>query len=147
MQTSTKFKIVAVIAIIAGPFLAYNGYQEKERLAKLEKEGITVDGIIESGESSKSRKSRSYHFEVSFAPQGGSPTKKNFAVKSDFFKAHTNESSIVSPEVKVRYLAGDVDESAVIVGGSTDTTINFVVGIAAFVGGLGLLLFFFLRRG
>ncbi len=71
METSTKIKLFAVIALLAGPFLTYSGHQEKERLAKLEKDGVTVDGFIEGGEWKRGK--GSYHqFDVSYTPQTAS---------------------------------------------------------------------------
>lgn len=137
METSTKIKIIAVIAVIAGPFLTYNGHQEKERLAKLEKEGVTVDGIIEGGNWKKGKGSY-YQFDVSYAPQNGTPTKQTFKVTSDYFSAHASETTkmVTNPEAKVRYLPSNVQDSAILVGGSTDFTAGFNLGIGAFVGGL-----------
>ncbi len=40
------------------------------------------------------------------------------------------------PAVKVRYLPSAIQDSAIIVGGSTDSTAMFGMGIGAFVGGL-----------
>ncbi|WP_395735684.1 DUF3592 domain-containing protein [Prosthecobacter sp.] len=141
METPTKIKIVAVIGILAGPFLAYTGHQEKERLAKLDKEGITVDGHLEGGEYRRSgKRSRSYSFEAVFTPQGASaPVKKNFKVSSTFFSSRTNETSITDPKVQVRYLPDNAQESAVIIGGSTNDAGLFPVGIGAFVLGVGTL--------
>ncbi|MES2505512.1 MAG: DUF3592 domain-containing protein [Verrucomicrobiota bacterium] len=148
MEKSTQIKIVAVIALLAGPFFAYNGYQEKERLAKIEKEGVTVDGTIEGGASEPSgKRSRSYNFDVSFTPQGGPAITKSFPVTSSFFSSRTHESTITDPAVKVRYLTADVENSAIIVGGSKDTTVNLMVGIGAFAAGLiTLLVMMFMRK-
>ena len=66
METSIKIKIAAAIAILAGPFLTYKGTPEKERRARLEKEGVTVDGIIEGGEWKKGKNSN-YQFDVSLS--------------------------------------------------------------------------------
>ncbi len=148
METSTKIKIAAVLAVILGPFLAYTGHQEKERLAKLEKEGVTVDGFIEGGDWKKGKGSY-YKFEVSYAPQNGAPTKQTFKVTSDYFSAHASEATkmVTNPEAKVRYLPSDVQDSAILVGGSTDNTSLFVGGIAAFVIGLITLgVMFFLKK-
>lgn len=144
METSTKLKIVAVVAVIAGPFLTFEGNREKQRLAALEKDGITVNGILEGGESRKSgKRSRSYSFDASFAPQGGAPITKTFKVKSAFFDSHTDETSITVPGVEIRYLAANPHESAIIVNGSTDNALLFEVGIGAVVGGLILLIVMF----
>ena len=136
MEASSKIKLIAVIAVIAGPFLAYNGHQEKERLAKLENEGVTVDGFIEGGEWRKGRRSSSYKLDVSYTPQKGAPTKQTFQVRSEFFSAHADDSKVTDPAVKVRYLPSNVQASAIIVGGSTDSTASFGMGIGAFVIGL-----------
>ena len=44
MTAATKVKIVAAIAILAGPYLTYLGHKEKGRLAELDKSGVTVAG-------------------------------------------------------------------------------------------------------
>ncbi len=138
MQTSTKFKIAAVIAILVGPGLAFLGHKEKGRLENLDKNGTTVDGMITGGESSKRRKSSSYTFNVEYKKTDGKVAYRDFKVKSDFFKSHVSGDTISQPAVKVRYLESNPDE-AVIVGGSTDDTAMFPAGIAALVLGLGAL--------
>ncbi|WP_395743473.1 DUF3592 domain-containing protein [Prosthecobacter sp.] len=137
METSTKIKLFAIIAILAGPFVTYYGHQEKERLTKLEKEGVTVDGFIEGG-NWKTGKGSYHQFDVSYTPQNGAPTKQTFKVTSDYFSAHASETTklVTNPDVKVRYLPSDVQGSAILVGGSTDFTAGFNLGIGAFVGGL-----------
>ena len=135
METPTKIKLFAAIAVIAGPFLTYNGHQEKERLARLEKDGVTVDGFIEGGKWKRGK--GSYHqFDVSYTPQNSPPVKQTFKVTSTFFSAHATDTVTTDPAVKVRYLPSAVQDSAIIVGGSTDTTAMFGMGIGAFVGGL-----------
>jgi Protein of unknown function (DUF3592) len=146
MEARAKIKLIAAIAVIGGPFLAYNGHQEKERLAKLEQEGVTVEGFIEGGEWRKGRRSSSYKLDVSFTPQKGVPTKQTFQVRSDFFSAHANDSKVTDPVVKVRYLPSNIQGSAIIVGGSTDSTAFFSAGIGAFVIGLLTLGIMFLFK-
>ncbi|WP_395749922.1 DUF3592 domain-containing protein [Prosthecobacter sp.] len=148
METPTKIKIVAAIGILAGPFLAYNGHQEKERLARLEKDGITVEGLLGDGESRRSgKRSRSYTFDAVFTPQGAStPVKKSYKVSSSFFSSHTNETTVTNPQIQVRYLPDNPHDSAVIVGGSTDDAALFPVGIGAFALGLCTLGVMTLRK-
>jgi len=146
METSTKIKLFAAIAIIAGPFLTYNGHQEKERLARLEKEGVTVDGIIEGGEWKKGKNSN-YQFDVSYTPQNGAPVKQTFKVTSNYFSAHASDTAVTDPMAKVRYLPSAIQDSAILVGGSTDFTAGFNLGIGAFVGGLITMgIMFFLKK-
>ncbi|TDU81571.1 hypothetical protein EI77_00881 [Prosthecobacter fusiformis] len=147
IQKSTQAKIVAVVLVIAGPLIAYQGYQDGQRLDKIEKEGITVDGNINGGESKRSgKRSRSYNFNATFTPQGGSPVTKDFQVTSSFFSSRTSEDSITDPAIQVRYLAADVENSAIIVGGSKDMKINVKIGIGTLVVGLGIFLYFLIRK-
>lgn len=145
MGTSTKIKLFAVIAVIAGPFLTFTGHKDKERLAALEKDGVTVDGIIEGGEWRKGRRSSDYKLDVSYTPQNGTPTQQTFKVSSTFFSAHASDTAVTDEAVKVRYLPSSIQDSAIIVGGSTDSTALFGVGIGAFVIGLVTMvgMFFF----
>lgn len=146
METSTKIKLYSAIAIIAGPFFAYNGHQEKERLARLEKEGVTVDGIIEGGEWKRGKNSN-YQFDVSYTPQNAAPVKQTFKVTSNYFSAHASDTAVTDPLAKVRYLPSAIQDSAIVVGGSTDSTAMFGVGIGTFVTGLLTLgLLFFLKK-
>lgn len=147
METPTKIKLIAVIAVIAGPFMTYTGHKDQERLAMLEKDGITVDGVIEGGEWKKGRRSSSYKFDVSYSPQNSAPVKQTFEVTSGFFSAHASDTAVTDHAVKVRYLPSDIQNSAIIVGGSTDMTAMFGFGIGAFaIGLITLLVMFFLKK-
>lgn len=147
MELSTKIKIAAVLALIIGPILTFSGHQEKERLAQLEKDGVTVDGIVEGGEWRKGRRSSSYQFDVSYTPQTGAPTQQVFKVTKAFFSAHANDTAITDPAVKVRYLPANIQDSAIIVGGTPNTTAMFGFGIGAFVIGLvTLVIMFFFKK-
>lgn len=136
MEAPSKIKLIAAFAIIGGPFFTYKGHQEKERLSKLEQQGVTVEGFIEGGEWRKGRRSSSYKLDVSYTPQKGVPVKQTFEVRSDFFSAHASNTKVTDPDVKVRYLPSNIQGSAIIVGGSTDATASFSLGIGAFAIGL-----------
>lgn len=136
MESSAQIKFAAVIGILIGPFLAFHGHQEKERLAMLEKDGVTVEGFIEGGEWRKGRRSSNYQFEVSFTPQHGSPVRQTFSVTSKFFSAHATDSAVIDPTVKVRYIPASVQETAIIIGGTKDDTASYAVGIVVFAIGL-----------
>jgi hypothetical protein len=137
MNTPNKIKLVAIVAILAGPFFAIQGYNTKQSLAALEKDGVTVEGVIQGGESNTGgrRRSSSYSFEVGFTPQVGSPQVKTFAVTANYFNAHVSGDAISDPKVEVRYLPSQPDNS-ILVGGSTDNSWTFMAGLAALLVGL-----------
>ena len=136
MEASSKLKLVAVFAVIGGPFLIYYGLQEKARLNKLERDGVTVDGFIEGGEWHKGTRSSSFKLDVSYTPQKGTPLRQTFQVTSDFFSAHANDTVVTDPAVMVRYVPSNIQDSAIVVGGSIDSAASFAMGLGAFIGGL-----------
>lgn len=137
MQGTTKYSIIAAIAIVAGPFLTFHGIEEGKRLEELDKAGVTVPGEIVGGESQTGgkRRSSSYKFDVAFTPKDGQVTTQTFKVKSDFFKSHVSGDSISDPAVQVKYIPAKLEE-AVIVGGSTDDKHFFELGIGVAIAGL-----------
>ncbi len=146
MTTRTKIKLVAIAAVLLGPYAAYEGYKDKQMLAEMDKSGITVPGEIMGGESGGRRRSKSYNFDVAYTPQGASgPIEKDFKVKSDFFKAHVSGDSISDPKVEVRYLPTN-PQTAIVVGGSSDDAALFPIGIGAAVVGLLVAIFLFTRK-
>jgi hypothetical protein len=142
-----NLKIVSVIALLVGPGLYFMGAKEEARLAKLTAEGVEVDGAIMGGESSRSRRSKSYKMDVMFQPTDGSaPVTQNFKVTSTFYKEHSEGSSVKEPMVKVIYDPKD-KSNAIIKGGSDDDTAMKPVGmIGAILGLLGCLYFFVLKK-
>ncbi len=146
MTTSTKIKIFAVIGVLAGPYATYIGHQEKERLALLDKEGVTAPGEIVGGEWKKGRKrGTTYSFDVAFTPKDKPEVTQSYKVKADFFKEHASEDNITQPAVEVLYLPSDPMKS-ILVNGSTDDTLLFSIGIGVFVIALPTLIFMFLRK-
>lgn len=146
MTTTTKIKIVAVIGVLVGPYMTFLGHQEKERLALLDKEGMTAPGEIVGGEWKTGRKrSKSYSFDVAFTPKDKPQLTQSYKVKANFFKEHASEETITQPAVEVRYLPSDPAKS-ILVNGSTDDTLFFPIGIVAFVIALPTLIFMFLRK-
>jgi len=141
MTTTGKIKLFALIAILAGPALAYWGQQEKTKLAELEKSGVTVDGFIIGGKS-KTGKGSYHSFTVDYKQADGAKVSRDFKVQKTFFQAHVSGDAVSDPDVKVRYLPAQT-ETAIIVNGSTDNTNMLPIGIGAFL--VGLLTFGFMK--
>lgn len=144
MSFSNRIKVVAVLAVLAGPFFAYLGLQDKQRLDTLEKTGITVPVTIESGEYKRTIKgAESRFFIASYKPLNGPQISKSFEVTAAFMTARTNKDAITDHQVDVLYLENDPLGSAIIVGGSDDHAALFPQGIAASVIGLIVLIFMY----
>ena len=52
----SRLKLAAIIALVVGPCLAFVGFKEKQRVEKIEKNGVEVAGVPMSGEMRKGRK-------------------------------------------------------------------------------------------
>lgn len=143
----SKIKLVAIAALVAGPFVAFLGFQEKQRIGKIEKEGVEVPGVPVGGEMRKGRKgAKTYELEVVYPDTKGGTKTGDFKVTRAFFESISNEDSITVDTVPVKLLADQPDQ-AIIVGGSSDDRAMFPVGIGAFVaGGIGTALLFRKRR-
>ncbi|MCW1883778.1 hypothetical protein OKA04_03495 [Luteolibacter flavescens] len=142
-----RLKLIAILALVVGPILAFMGFKERQRIGKIETEGVEVVGVPMGGEMKKGRKgAKTYTITVKYPDANGAPQEKDFKVKSEYFNSISDGDSITVPMVKVKVLADQPDE-AIIVGGSDDDRIMFPVGIGAFVlGGIGTVFMFRPRR-
>ncbi len=130
-----RLKLIAIIALIFGPVLAFQSFQDSQRLAKIEKEGVQVLGIPMSGEITERRKSgKSFKLNVSYPDKDGKLHSKEFKVKSDFFEAISEGNSITAETVTIKRLDSDPDQ-AILVGGSDDGNIPVFVCILVTIGG------------
>jgi hypothetical protein len=142
----SRLKLVAIVALVAGPAVAFMGFKEKQRVGKIEKDGVEVVGVPMGGEMRKGRKgAKTYKVTVDYptsADGKGTPKSKEFKVTKTFFESISSGDMITADTVKVKLLADNPDE-AIIVGGSDDDQIMFPIGIGAFVlGGIGTAVLF-----
>ncbi len=124
----SRLKYVALLGILAGPVLAFMGWKEKQKLAVIEQDGVTVPAEIESGEMTKRKRTKTYKLTVGYKPQGASEViHKEFTVKKAYVDMHVNDDTIKDTHAEVRYLPSD-PQQAVLVGGSTDAAAMLPVG-------------------
>lgn len=136
---SSKLKLFFIILAIGGPILSWAGCRTKGKYDQLAAEGVTVKGIIMSGEMRSGRKGRrSYSLEVAFTTENGTPITESYSVGSALFNQHCQGNQIVNDEVQIRYARSNPDNS-LIVGTESNPDlmiygglIGCVVGIAAF---------------
>lgn len=142
----SRLKLIAVVALVAGPVVAFMGFKEKQRIEKIEKDGVEVAGVPMSGEMRKGRKgAKTYKIQVMYPHGKGAATTKEFKVTRGYYESITSGDTFTVETVPVKLLA-DQPEEAIIVGGSDDDRALFPVGIGAFVlGGVGTALMF--RKG
>ncbi len=148
---SIQFKIGAFIMVLYGIFKFSEGAGARKELAALEKDGVTVPGVIESAEKETSgswrRRSTEYTVFASYITQAGARRAK-FEVTSSFFEPRVSGSgqggtgAIVNPNVEIRYLPTNFKNS-IIVGGSVNKASDFWFGMIVTVAGFGGLIYLF----
>jgi hypothetical protein len=133
----SRLKLLAVAALIGGPILSYVIRNEVEERKLIEAEGVTVPGLVTDGKVKTKRGSKSYNFDVTYAPSGGSAITKNFSVPKSFAEQYVKDDAFVRYDVEVRHLPKD-PQKAFIVGGSKPVPeLEYVgYGLAA-VGAIG----------
>lgn len=152
ISKSVKYKIIAAVALLYGLFLASEGWGVSKHRAALEKEGVTVPGVIESARirttESGRRRTTEYLLTVSFKTPAGA-RKSEFDVTIPFFESKTSGQrpavTVTNPNAEVRYLEAD-PETAMIVGGSVDGSYKLQYGLI--VTGIGLcgLIYLLVRK-
>lgn len=141
-----RLKWIAILGIIVGPCLAFFGMQESQKFARIEKEGVTVQGVIMKGESRSRKGSKSYKFDITYQPEGGASITKNFSVTNSFAQTKMDGNSITDPIAQVRYLPSD-PQTAIVVNGTSNVGSGMMwAGIAWGIIGLITAFFSFVRR-
>jgi hypothetical protein len=143
----SKLKLVAIVALIAGPIVAFLGFKEKQRVERIEKDGIEAVGVPTSGILKKGRKgAKTYKVTVEYPDAKGAPQTKEFEVTGKFFESISSGDQITAETVTLKMLPDQPDQ-AFIVGGSSDDRAMFPVGIGAFVIGAAGTAFLFRKGG
>jgi len=131
-----RLKLIAILALIAGPILAVSGYKDKQSHEKLVAEGVKVEGEITGGESSKRRRSgKTYKFDIAFETKEKRVIKKTLTVPKSFVDSHTSGETITNPKVEVLYLPSDPTQCEV-VGVDSDHEAMLYGGTLAGLAGL-----------
>lgn len=134
----SRLKLAAIIGLLGGPAFAFIGFNEKQKIENIEKNGVEVSGFPASGELKKGRRgSKTYTLTVEYPDSKGVARSGDFKVTREFFESISTGEVITADSVPMKVLA-DHPEQAIIVGGSSDDRFMFPFGIGAFVlGGVG----------
>jgi hypothetical protein len=138
-----RLKLLAIVALVAGPILCYTGYSKKQIHEKIVAEGVKVDGVITGGESTKRRRSgTTYKFDISFTTKEGRSMSSNLVVPKSFVDAHVTGDTITSDKVDVIYLPSDPSKCEVVGVESDHQAMLYGGALAGVVGmvGTGMML-------
>ena len=149
MFTFSKSKLLStgIVALIAGAYVAYLGYQSQMDASVIAKDGVEVPGAVSRATSHFSRKgSNKFYLDVNYTQADGAAVSRKFTVTRAYFDSHVANGSVsetnttvTNPNVTVRYAASK-PEASILVGGSPDNDplLPFGIGIAAL--GIGMFI-------
>lgn len=138
--------IYAVIALLVGIGFYINGADDQSEIENFEKNGVSVRGQIESGESHRTgRRSSSHNLTVNYTTKNGQDIKHIFQVTSSFYKSIGSDGVVTQPMVDVVYLESDPNKAMIKGGSDYNPELRFV-GPALSLGALGFLGFRIKKR-
>jgi hypothetical protein len=122
----SRLKLLAIIALIGGPILAYHTHQEMNERAQIQNDGVTVPGVITDGKVRKKRGSRSYTFDVTYATPDGKTATKNFSVPKKFAENYVQNDAFIRHDVEVRCLPANPDVAFIVGAGDGSPELEYV---------------------
>lgn len=121
--------------LVAGLWLAFDGWSDQELRARLDQSGIVTHGVIESGEIHTGRRNRkTYSLRVCYTPNGGAPIHGDFEVVRPFAERVLRDGKIVREDCEVCYDPAE-PTSALLPGGTQDKRHLLWPGIGLCVAG------------
>ena len=132
-----RLKLIAILALFGGPIFGYIVRQEMNERALIEKEGQTVAGVIEDGETSTRRGNKTIRFNVNYVLPNGQKFSKRFRVPKEFADQYVKDEALVRDDVQVRCLLSNPEKAILVGAGSGSPEMEFIgygVGAVGLVG-------------
>lgn len=145
-----KIKWILILAMFAGPALAYFAWTDNEHIANVEKNGAETIAVIDGATRSKKRR-RAATFSVDLSwkdAQGNARTAKKISISSELAKTIIKDDNIVVDSLPIKYLENDPTIAPIVmnnVAGQIETN-DFMInagaagGVIGFLGSIGGLL-------
>lgn len=118
---NTRGKAFGICLLAMGALFIFLGFQAKMAQQRMDTEGISVPGKVQSAKINRTSKGKKLHYlYVTWEADGTAHTNLPYQVKEAFYETKVKGDGVVFvPDVTVRYVKGDEDD-AIIVGGAKD---------------------------
>lgn len=111
-----QWKWAFVIAIFAGPALAYYSYNTANRIEHVMAAGTPFEAAVTGGSERHGRRgSRTYKLDVEWPGPGGAPHAEEIEISSEYAAQIFVDDYVNVETVELRYLASETDGPVVIV--------------------------------
>jgi len=116
----SNLKWALVIAIFAGPAIAYFSYTEAQTFKRIAAEGVEATAVVDGGESRSGRRSgTTYKIHAIWTDAKGAERAENIEVSSEYAHSIIEGDYLTVDSVNVKYLPEEPDTQAIV---ATDAT-------------------------
>ncbi|HYD73100.1 MAG TPA: hypothetical protein VEF55_08180 [Candidatus Binatia bacterium] len=136
-----NLKWALVLAIFAGPAIAYSSYQDQQRIQRVMANGAEITAFVAGGAEERGRRGRrSYSLDLVWPDANGAPQSHTVDVSDAYAQSIIVGDTITIETTQIKYLASETDGPVVVVADASEQleTAQFGIwlGIGGGIGGL-----------
>ena len=138
-----NLKWALVLAIFAGPAIAYFSYQDQQRIQRVMASGAEITAFVAGGTESRGRRgSRSYSLDLIWTDASGAEQSRTVDVSDAYAESIIVGDAITIETTQIKYLASETDDPVVVVADAAEQAETAQFGIWLGIGGgiAGLIL-------
>lgn len=111
-----NLKWALVLAIFAGPAIAYFSYQDQQRIQRVMANGAEITAFVAGGTEERGRRgSRSYSLDLMWLDASGAEQSRTVDVSDAYAQSIISGDAITVDTTQIRYLASETEGPVVVV--------------------------------
>ena len=131
-----NLKWALVIAIFAGPAIAYFSYQDQQRIQRVMANGAEITAFVAGGTEQRGRRGRrDYSLDLVWPDANGEPVQHTVDVSDAYAQSIIVGDSISIETTQIRYLASETDGPVVVVADAPEQLETAQFGMWLGIGG------------
>jgi hypothetical protein len=138
-----NLKWALVIAIFAGPAIAYFSYQDQQRIQRVMTNGAEITAFVAGGTEERGRRGRrDYSLDLLWIDANGAEQSRTVDVSDAYAASIIVDDAIMIETTQIKYLASETDHPVVVVADAPEQMETAQFGIWLGIGGgiAGLIL-------
>jgi hypothetical protein len=138
-----NLKWALVLAIFAGPAIAYFSYQDQQRVQRVMANGAEITAFVAGGTEERGRRGRrNYSLDLVWTDANGAPQSRSVGVSDAYAQSIIVADAITIETTQIRYLASETDDPIVVVADASEQLETAQFGMWLGIGGgiAGLIL-------
>jgi hypothetical protein len=137
----SNLKWALVIAIFAGPAIAYFSYTDQQRIERIMADGADITALVNGGREERGRRGRvDYSLDLTWPDANGAPQSHSVDVSDAYAESIIVGDAIMIESAQIKYLPSETDGPVVVVADAPyqleTAQFGFWAGIAGGIAGL-----------